>query len=495
MPLAEHSAESLKHSRERRERSGMVRTMRKAIVLLGLAFSGCSLGDPFHRPDMPLPESWRTPLETREGIDRHLWWQSFADPALSAALDAALRGNEDLLSSTAAVQAYAARYEAAYANELPRVDVTGSVQRTRRSLGSFTSGLLQAARTTNSSSISLQASWELDLWGKLKNMTEAARAQLLAQESTRQGAVLSLISTTASAYVRLRQADRLREVSLETVKSRMEALKLTRARYAGGMTSELDVRQAESELATAQTTVPRFQRAVAENENMLRMLQGLMPGDVERGRTVQELAAVTGVPSEIPARLLEERPDIRAAEERLRASHAEIAVARAAYFPDVSLSAAFGFASADLDTWIDGRSRTWSVGPSLAGPVLSAGRIAHQVEAANADQEQALHLYRQTILQAIREVEDALVGFKTAREELDNRTKQLASLRAYHLLATTRYDAGQSSYLDVLDAQRALFQGELDLAQSQGDVALARIQLFRTLGGEWIEEKRHTASE
>lgn len=450
--------------------------------------SGCSLGEPYTRPTVPLPETWQTSLAEMRAIARPHWWEIFDDPKLSAVLEESLRGNQDLLTSAASVDELMARFAAARSNQLPQVDLSASVQRTRKSLAGFTGGLLSSSRTSTVSDLSFQASWEIDLWGRLENATEASRAQLLAQESTRRGVVLSLVSSVASTYVRLRQADRLLEISRETVQSRLEAMKLTKTRFAGGMTSELDIRQAESELATAETTIPRFERQVAQSANLLRALQGLVPGSIERGRPLKELSDVRELPASLPMDLLENRPDIRAAEERLMAAHAEIAVARAAYFPNLSLTALFGLSSADLDTWIDGRSRTWSVGPSLLGPLFSAGRIEHQVEAATAQQEQALHAYRQSIVQALREVEDALVGYETTRRELDTREKQVNSLRAYLRLATTRYDGGQSSYLDVLDAQRALFQGQLDLAQTQGDVALALIQVYRVLGGGWITD-------
>ncbi len=455
------------------------------MLWAGAGFAGCTLGEPYSRPALELPEKWRTDISEMRRTARPEWWEIFGDPALSAALEQALRANHELLASGAGVDAFAARFAAAYSEEFPNIDLSTSVTRSRRSLSGLTSGLIPGSRTSTSGDISLRARWELDLWGRLENATNAARAQLLEQESMRRGVVLSLVASVASAYVRMRQADQLLDIARNTVTSRRDALKLTQSRFNSGMTPELDVRQAESELATAETTVPRFERQAAQNANLLRALQGLVPGDVPRGRPLPELAGINEIPAELPSQLLDDRPDIRAAEERLAAAHAELNVARAAYFPTISLTALADYSSGELDSWLEGRSRTWSLGPSLAVPLFTAGRIGHEIDAADAEKRRALESYRETVVQALREVEDALVAYRTLCRESETRVGQLSALRSYLKLAEIRYDGGQSSYLDVLDAQRALFEGELNLAQTQGDVALALIQIYRVLGGGW----------
>ena len=333
----------------------------------------------------------------------------------------------------------------------------------------------------------VSASWEIDLWGQLRRATEAARADLLGTEECRRGVVLTVVTAVAVAYTDLCDLDEQLAIARRTVSSRENSLSLFRLRFERGLISELELQQAESEYQAAVATVPLFEQLIAEQEDALDVLLGRNPGTIPRGRSLDELV-VPDIPAGMPSQLLERRPDIRQAEQNLIASNARIGVAKAAYFPTITLTGIYGLESTELSTLFTGPAKTWTYAGSLAGPIFTAGATAGAVETARAQQQENLFRYRQVIQQAFREVEDGLIGQRKTREQLAAQFRQVEALRDYALLARLRYDNGYTSYLEVLDAERSLFAGELSYAQTKGNLFRALVSLYKSMGGGWVVE-------
>ncbi|HEY5973211.1 MAG TPA: efflux transporter outer membrane subunit, partial [Geobacteraceae bacterium] len=331
----------------------------------------------------------------------------------------------------------------------------------------------------------LNASWELDVWGRIRRSTEAARAELLASEEGRRAVMLSLVSSIAGSYINLRDLDKQLEIAHNTVKIREESLKIFTDRFEGGLISELELVQIKSQYEEALATIPQFEKAITQQENGLSVLLGRNPGPIKRGLTIDQLV-LPEVPAGIPSDILTRRPDIRQAEENLIAANARIGVAKAAYFPVISLTGFFGFASTDLSDLFKSGSQVWQYSAPITAPIFTAGKIAGQVKAAEAVQQQTLVAYQQSIQVAFREVDDSLVDQNKTREQLKAQASQVDSLKKYYELARLRYDNGYTSYLEVLDAERSLFNVQLSYTQNQGVLFQALVNLYKAMGGGWV---------
>jgi len=332
---------------------------------------------------------------------------------------------------------------------------------------------------------SLDLSFELDLWGRLRRATEAARAELLASEENRRAIVTTLVSDVAQAYFDLLELDREAEVDRRTLESRQASLDLVRQRFDAGLATELDVQRADGEVATAAATVPDVERRVAQAENRISILLGRNPGTVGRGAVLDAQTPLPSVPAGLPSALLERRPDLRQAEQQLVAANARIGVAKAAFFPQIALTGLFGVESASLSDLFTGPARVWQVGPTVTLPIFHGGRLRSSLRVAEARQQQALIQYQQAIQQAFRETEDALVFHRKVQDIRRERERRVTAARRTLALATLRYENGLSGYLDVLDAQRQLFSAEIDLASTTRDQLTAVVQVYKALGGGW----------
>jgi multidrug efflux system outer membrane protein len=339
----------------------------------------------------------------------------------------------------------------------------------------------------NNYQVFLSASWEIDLWGKLRRATEAARADLLSTEEAKRTTILSLVTSVAGAYINLRDLDKQLEITKQTAKTREESYKLFKLRFEGGVISELELNQVKSEYEAALAAIPQLEKIIAQQENALSVLLGRNPGAIQRGKTVDELV-LPGIPAGLPSELLMNRPDIRQAEEDLISANAQIGVARAQYFPSISLTGLFGWASTDLSDLFSGPAKTWSWAVPAAAPIFTGGAISGQVRAAEAIQQQALIRYQQVVQTAFRETEDSLVDQRKTKEQLQTLKQQVGSLRDYARIARLRYDNGYTSYIEVLDAERSLFNAELTYTQTQGVLFQALINLYKAMGGGWIME-------
>ncbi len=332
----------------------------------------------------------------------------------------------------------------------------------------------------------LNASWELDIWGRVRRSTEAARAELVASEEGRRAVILSLVSSVAAAYVNLRDLDRQLEITRNTAKIREDAYKIFQDRFEGGIISEMELMQVKSQYEEALATIPQLEKTVSQQENGICVLLGRNPGPIARGKTIDQLTLPI-VPAGLPSDLLTRRPDIRQAEQNLIAANAVIGVAKAAYFPSISLTGFFGYASSDLSDLFKGSSQVWQYSAPVTMPIFTAGRIAGQVKAAEAVQQQTLLNYQKAIQTAFREVDDSLVDQKRTREQLTVQQKQVDSLKKYYELAQLRYDNGYTSYIEVLDAERSLFNVELSYTQNQGVLFFSLINLYKAMGGGWVD--------
>jgi multidrug efflux system outer membrane protein len=340
---------------------------------------------------------------------------------------------------------------------------------------------------TSTGQVNLSAAWDLDFWGKYRRATEVARANLLASEWARQEVVSTLVANVASAYFQLRALDLQLEISKRTLDSRQESLRLTQILANGGATSLLDVRQAEQLVFTASAEIPALEQQVEQQENFLSILLGQNPGDIPRGQTLTEQHQPPQVPPGLPSSLLERRPDIRQAEEQLVAANAEIGVARAAYFPDISLSGSGGFQSSALTNLFSGPAGAWSFGASLAQPIFTAGRLRSGVRLAEAQQQTTALFYQQSIQGAFRSVSDALVAYRKTREFRTQQDLLFQSAEDAARLSHMRYTGGATGYLEVLTNETNAFSAELGLVQARLNELLAVVQLYEALGGGWQE--------
>lgn len=459
--------------------------MRKRTLplLLSLALTACAVGPDYSRPKIDVPAG-TTAQQASVPSD---WWQQFHDPVLDQLITEALQHNQDLAFSAAQVDEAAALAGIARAQLLPSVAANAGYQRARTSAETTTPGSPLIADVRNAN---LTASWELDLWGKLRRSNEAAHATLAASQYNRDAARLSLSAQVAQTYFQMRAFDAQLDIAKRTLDSRESSLQLRQKRFKGGMTSELDMRQAESEAASARATIPQLNKSLRQTETALAVLLGrspreLLEGKLQRGQAIEMLNVPPSIPADLSSSLLERRPDLAAAEAQLIAANARIGVAKAAYFPSISLTGALGSQSLSMETLFSGATRTWSFVGNATAPIFNFGQTGLNVDAASARQRQALAQYQKSVQTAFKETQDALIASSAAREVQEAQTTQLTALnRALHL-ATLRYDNGYSSYLDVLDAERNTFQAELNLVNAKLDRLNAAISLYKAIGGGW----------
>ncbi len=455
-------------------------------VLLGLT-SGCTvIGPNYTRPEVVKPQTYRFQEAEARELANVAWWNQFNDPVLDALIDEALGANRDLRIAAARVEEFIGRVTTTRSQALPQLGygASGSRDRLSERLETPITGIPNPQTTYQAF---LSASWEIDLWGRIRRLSEAAQADLLATEEARRGVVLSLVSSVAVGYTVLRDLDKQLEISRRTAQTREDAVKLFDLRFKGGVVSQVEMAQVISEYEAAAAAVPSAERAIAQAENALAVLLGRNPGPIPRGKTIDELN-LPPVPAGLPSDLLERRPDIRQAEQNLIAANARIGAARALYYPTISLTGLFGVASASLGNLFSGPARTWSFAGSLSGPIFTGGGIEGQVAQAEAQQKQLLATYERAIQNAFREVDDALVDQLKSRERLAAQGRQVAALRDYARLSRLRYEGGYTSYLEVLDAERSLFNAELSYAQTQADLFSALVNVYKAMGGGWVDE-------
>jgi outer membrane protein, multidrug efflux system len=459
--------------------------------LLGLSLTmllsaGCAVGPNYKRPSADIPGEYRgaTPPDAMppaaESLGDQKWWEVFQDQQLQGLIRTALHQNYDVrIAATRILEAHA-QAGITRADQLPTISGGASAANQRNP-----DTKLYRQYETSYNQVDLDLAWELDFWGKYRRANEAARANLLATEWAREAVKSTLVREVATAYFELRSLDLQLEISRRTLVSRQGSLQLTQTLANGGATSMLDVRQAEQLVSTAAETIPDLERQIEQQENFLSTLLGNNPGPIARGMKLTEQPHAPDVPAGLPSNLLERRPDIREAEAQLIAANAQIGVAKAAYFPDISLTATAGYQSSALTGLFSGPAGLWSFGGALAQPIFAGGRIRSGVRFSEARKQELVLTYQQTIQQAFRGVSDALVEYHKDREFRQYQQQLATSAQDAAQLSETRYRGGAASYLEVLTNETNYFNAELGLAQAQSNELVALVQIYQELGGGW----------
>jgi len=456
-------------------------------VSAALLVTGCTVGPNYHRPQIPVPGQFRNEAlpPGSSSIADTKWFDLFQDDTLKQLVTTALANNFDLRIAAERVLEARAQYHVTRGQLLPTLNAQGQFNASRTSsVGSFNFIPAGTNLSVSYTQANLALNWEIDLWGRIRRLTEAARAQFLASEEARNGVTISLISDVMNTYFAMREADLELEITQQTRDIATHNLQLITLRHDRGASNGLDVSQAEQFLFTATSEIPSVERSIGESEDALNLLLGSVPAEVPRGKKLDEITSAPELPAGLPSSLLERRPDIRQAEENLVAANAQIGAARALFFPQLSLTGAYGSQSRALSSMFTGPAALASIGPSVTLPIFQPGLKAG-VQLAEAQKREMLATYQKTIYGALREVSDALIVHDRTREQRAQEEKLVAALTESVRLSDLRYRGGLDSYLQVLDAERNLFGGQLTLAQLRLQELQSVVQLYRALGGGW----------
>jgi outer membrane protein, multidrug efflux system len=472
------------------------------LILLSASLVGCAVGPNYKRPTVDVPVTYREAIGESSGapnaqpgqpnpqpagasakvssLGDEKWWDVFQDPELQGLIRTALKNNYDVRIAATRVLEAQAQLGITRADQYPSLSGGGNINSQQSpKLGPIPSYELTQGELGPS------AAWNLDFWGKYRRATEAARANLLSNEWAQKEVISTLVANVAVAYFQLRQYDLQLEISRRTLSSRSDSLRLTQTLEQHGINSMLDVRQSEQLVYTAATEVPDLERQVAQEEDAISLLLGKNPGGVPRGLKLTEQPHSPEVPAGLPSLLLERRPDIREAEANLIAANAQIGVARAAYFPQISLTASAGYESPEFANLFTGPAGVWSMAASLTQPLFEGGRLKNNVRLTEAQRDQMVLTYQQTIQGAFRDVSDALVAYRKDQEFRVQQQHLLDSAQDAAHLSEVRFKAGTTDYLEVLTNETNSFTAELSLAQAQGNELIALVQLYQALGGGW----------
>jgi multidrug efflux system outer membrane protein len=454
-------------------------------ALLSGVLSGCAVGPNYRRPTVQTPNSFRDLADNPQLQAQAVsyadlpWWQVFQDPKLQELIRTALKQNYDLQLATERISAARAQLTVTRSSQFPQVSGNGS----------FNGGKENTFQSKfNFLTLAADAAFQLDFFGKLRRATEAARADLLATEDARQVVVLTLVSDVASDYFTLLQLDLQLAITRDTVKTQTDSVKLTQLRLEHGVATKLDVLQAQQVLDTANTQIPDLERQIAQEEDALSILLGYYPQDIARGIPLVEQTLPPEVPAGVPSSIIERRPDIREAEQILIAANANIGVAKAQFFPQISLTGggggSFGRSSA-FSSLMTTQLGIWSYGAQVSQPIFTGGALKGNLHLAESEHKQALIAYQQAIQQAFGDVSDALIGYEKLHQVRMRQQDSVADLQETVRISTLRYKGGTTTYLEVLDGQRSLYGAELTLAAARGDEYRSVIQLYKALGGGW----------
>lgn len=466
----------------------MARPPRAAVALAcALALAGCVVGPDYERPAVDAPKAFQyLPMEAIDVADSE-WWKAFGDPVLDALVDEALANNRNVRIATANIEAAAAVFTQARSAAFPQVGYNALAGRERSSeagRGEVAQNLVP--NPVNAYQAALSASWEVDLWGRIRRQSEAARADVLANVEARRGVVLSLVASVVTNYLQLRGLDGQLEVAKKTLGTYEESVKLFTLQFKYGQVSQMNVAQAQSQYETAAAQIPQIETQVAQTQDALAILVGRNPGPIARGKRIDELR-VPAVPAGLPAQLLERRPDIAQAEQQLVAANAQIGAAQALYYPRITLTGALGVASPELSDLFKGPARTWSYVGQLVGPIFTFGAVSGQVAQAQAVRDAALQNYQLAIQNAFADVDNALIANAKGKELVLAQERLVAALTDYTRLARLQYNGGYAPYSTVLQAEQALFPAELNLVAFRTSTLNTSVNLYKAMGGGWID--------
>ena len=470
--------------------------MRRLLAALALVVAavGCRMGPDYARPETPSADAWRMTAATSESIANLPWWELLKDRELQRLIRTALEENQDVRTAAASVEEFQAQLVISRFDLAPSLEYGGNAfvfNAARNSVGIplpggggvFIPG--QGGPTLSNQSAYGGLKWEMDLWGKIQRSIEVTRAQLLARQEAQRSVILGLVGTVAEAYFDLRQLDLQIDITRRTLKAWDDTVRISRIKLDQGAISKLDLDRFEAERANAAAQLADLERQTVQKENQISLLLGHKPAQISRGNALTEQTMPPEIPAGLPSDLLRRRPDLLQAEQDLVAATANIGVAQASRFPQVSLTGALGVANPQLSSISPGVAFTQYAAASVTGPLLNATALGYQVKVAEARTKQASFQYEKAIVTALREVEDALIATQKSREQGKSQEAQVAALRSAFDLADLRYRGGRASYLDVLTAQRSLFDAELALARTRRTQLVSIVQLYKALGGGW----------
>ncbi len=467
-----------------------------------LLLNACMMGPDYTRPETPTADAWRMAPAASASIANLPWWELYKDQELQKLIRAALQENQDLRVAVANVEQFQAQLVIAKFDLAPSLGYAGQGfayhtqgDTTTIPIGGtpiVVPGQTGATSSTFSNLVGIAGiKWELDVWGRLRRSIEAARGQLLSKMETQRGIVLGLVGNVAEAYFDLRTLDLQVEITKRTLKAWEDSVRLSQIRYKHGDIPKLDLDRFDAERANAAAQLADLERQVVQKENQLSTLLGRKPMGITRGLPLTKQPIPPAVPAGLPSELLQRRPDVLQAEQELVSATATIGVAQAQRFPQFALTGTLGGASGRLDSLKTGPLFLAGGSASVAGPLLNATALGYQVQASEAQAKSVLAQYDKAVVNAFREVEDALIAVQKSREQRDAQEQQVASLQSAFRLANLRYEGGRASYLDVLTAQRSLFDSELALARTQRNQLVSVVQLYKALGGGWSPENAH----
>jgi len=466
--------------------------MKKGLLFLLLCTS-CTLYPPYHRPEFDYPEAWRASLSSDNAAEIG-WWKQFGDEALNDLINEALDNNQDLKIAIARVDQFQAELGITRSQLYPQIELNGLTDRQKNS-ANVTSPPSSFKQIVNGFDFIFNASYLLDLWGQVRSAVEASYHEWLSSIEARRIVVLTLVSSVANTYIQLRQFDRQLEISQNTVEERNRYYYLAKVRFELGLTSEMPVEQALMEVEVAQADVENFQIAIAQSENLLSTLIGKPSITICRGSTLDELAMPPSVPNYIPSEIVNQRPDLRAAEQQLMAAGAQIGVAKAQFFPQISLTGNFGYESVQLNTLLKNQSKVWEYGATILQEIFTGGRLTSNLRLTQAQQREALHSYLSTLLKAFQEVNDALISHKINLELVETQYKRMEAAKNYLHFSDLLYMEGEIDYLTFLDAERQFYQSEIDYESAKGNSFLSLVQIYQSLGGDWVLKADDAALE
>jgi len=455
-------------------------------VLVAAALTGCTVGPDYLRPSVDAPTAWRIDYPKAAEVANTKWWEQFGDPVLNGLIETALRENRDVRIAAARVDQFAGALVATRSQALPQLGYGADASRAQASRVGQPPIPPGADNQLTLYQASLGASWQLDLFGRVRRLSEAAQAQVYASEQAQRGVVLSLVTSVAASYIGLRALDRQLEIARATAKNFGETARIFDLRFKAGIVSQIEVVQIRSQYQQALTAIPAIEQAIAAQENLISILLGRNPAPIPRGKSIDQIVAPL-IPADLPSALLQRRPDIMQAEQNLVAANANIGATRALYYPSLSLTGALGSASTAFGNFLTGPATAWLLAGSLTGPIFTSGAIEGQVSAAEAQERQALAFYQQTILNAFRETNDALVGSQMKIEEVAMQGLRVDALREFARLSRLKFDKGVAGYLEVLIAENELFAAELGSASLQAARYAQLVSVYQAMGGGWVD--------
>ena len=460
--------------------------IRLVTACIAAALAGCTVGPNYVRPTVDTPAAWRIDYPKAAEVANLQWWQQFNDPVLDQLIDTALRNNRDLVIAAARVDQFIGALTTTGSQLYPQIGYGADASRARASAVGQPPLPPGANPYFSLYNVSLGASWQADLFGRVRRQTEAAQAQVYASEQGQRGVVLTVVAGVATSYIVLRSLDRQLEIAKATARNFERTLKIFERRFSAGLVANTEVTQVRSQLQQALAAIPAFEQAIAAQENLISILLGSNPGPIPRGKTIDQLAAPE-IPGDLPATLLQRRPDILQAEQNLIAANASIGAARALYYPDLSLNAALATTSTVASNLFSGPAAAGLIGASLVGPIFTFGAIEGQVFSAEAGQRQALAFYQRTVLNALRETNDALTGSQKKLEESNMQRERVIALREFARLANRRFDQGVVGYLEVLIAENELFAAEIANVGLQASRYAQIVNVYQAMGGGWVD--------